>query len=531
MQSQVSSAEKIGNECDPMYEALLCRVQSRFLSNIDTDGGLFTTDAEGLWELYLGSFPAETRQYHNCSACRYFITRIGALVTIRPDGTTESAVWNPRDADELHEAAFAAMSDLVRRAKVTGVFLSSRPVLGFPQTGAWRHLAATQPKARVYNSLALTAGQAMAEKLQDRQNVIRALSEFPRPLVDQALGLLKSDALYRAEKVIGPAQWLSDLHAAMAVARGPLRDNILWRFIGAAPAGFCHPRSSMFGTLLEDLAAGLGFPEASANFAKKMHPLAYQRPKAAPTAGNILQAEKLVEQMGIAKSLVRRYARFEECEPVWLQLLSESPSGGGVFGHLKPKGAPELSQISVPAQTITWEKFARTALREARSIEILVPSSGNFCAYVTAAHPDAPPILRWDSAERRNPVSLYVYDGGSPASQWGLRGGEYARVIGVTLRPSMWFGSKGEVDGVGALFVIEGAKDSRDSGCALFPEAMKPELHGIRSTIERFSSLGTIAGREEATANGILIGKAGAARVRVTTPAGVCANYFIDRWD
>ncbi len=55
---------------------------------------------------------------------------------------------------------------------------------------------------------------------------------------------------------------------------------------------------------------------------------------------------------------------------------------------------------------MTWEKFARTVLPDAETIELYVPAeAAPYVAMVTAANPQAPPILQWDRAERRNPVS------------------------------------------------------------------------------------------------------------------------------
>ena len=73
----------------------------------------------------------------------------------------------------------------------------------------------------------------------------------------------------------------------------------------------------MIGTLLEDLATGMDFATVSARFAAKMHPLKYLRPQAAPRAGNIADAEKIVAKLGIARSLERRFARIDEIETLW----------------------------------------------------------------------------------------------------------------------------------------------------------------------------------------------------------------------
>jgi hypothetical protein len=537
MQAQSDVPDVVsGNHDDVEYDAFLARVQARFSANIGAASPLFTTDAEGMWTAYLDSFSPEQRQYHNCHSCRQFIERFGALVTIDDAGMTASAVWNENDAPELYRPAVRAMERLARRGRVTGVFLSADAVWGSPVTGIWRHFAVTPPKAMIYNRRAiLTAEQAMAEKREDYGIVQRALAEFSQPMVEQALTLLQTESLYRSEKVLGPAQWLRDLHVARGAAKGTARDNVTWKAVATAPTGFCHPRSSMVGTLLEDIAAGLDFSEVSRRFAEKMHPLQYQRPQAAPSVGNIAQSEKLVEKMGIAASLRRRFARLDEVEALWMPAPTqdEPKGGGGVFSHLQPKSAaPPMGGTDMPAVTMTWDKFQRTVLPEALEIEFFAPhGSDNYTALVTAVDPDAPPILQWDREEQRNPVSWYVWHGGSSAAQWGLSGGRFHKVSAVTLKPSMWHGGN-DHQGAGVVFILDGAKESRFAGLALFPETLRAELREIRPTIEAFSRNGQIEGVEEASACGIALMKGNNwnARFRVRSATST-VEYKLDRWD
>jgi hypothetical protein len=528
----IQSAVATGNYNNQGYENFLARFQSRFLTNIQNGAEpLFTTDAEGLFAAYLESFPeGEERQHHNCSACRHFVERYAGLVTIDEKGLTRPAVLDVED--DQYGAALAAMARLVRKAKVNGVFLSSVSVLGSPETGLWRHMAVELPKPMLHARLTQTAGQAMAEKREDFININRALAEFTLPMLEQALTLLKTDSLYRSEKVLGPAQWLHDLHVAKAEALN--KANVVWRAIAVAPAGFCHPRASMVGTLLDDIATGMDFAEVSRRFKSKMHPLQYQRPQAAPDAGAIAQAEKVVAQLGAAGALARRFARLEEVEAIWKPTIKEAPKREGVFGHLKAKGEVEPVSMRVPPVTITWEKFARTVLPEAEQIEFHARAHrDNFCALVTAANPDAPPILQWDSPERRNPVSWYVWNGGSAPEQFGLATGEWYPVSAVTFKPSMWGDpSKSVHHGEGVLFIIEGARETRMAGAALFPECLKSEFHGIRSVIEAYSRNAEIEGMENATACGITLHKGNPwAHVFRVTTKGRAIDYQLDRWD
>lgn len=519
----VSVSEATCDSASP-YENWLELIQKRFASIGNTP--LFATDASDLWQAYLDGFDSDHRQVHNCSTCRHFIQRYGGLVTIDERGNTKPVFWIVEDAPAAYQPGVAALRQRVQQAKITGVFLSSREGWGTGVTGPWKHLAVSPLRDRIHRNPVLPAAAAIAEKREDHKNVTRALAEFSAAVIAQALSLLNSDSLYRSEKVIGPAKWLAELHESCNKGKA---ENVIWRAVATAPAGFCHPRSSMIGSLLEDLASGLPFTTVSRRFADKMHPLSYQRPQAAPSAGTIIQAEKLVAQLGIARSLERRFARADEIQTVWASKPAPKPRGG-VFGHLLSKGKERSSKLNVPAQVITWEKFSRTVLHGATSMELMVPNSGDFTAIVTAEHFDAPPILQWDTQERRNPFSWYLYSGGSSAKRWGLHASTWCTVTAITLKPSLWFGGF-DHQGIGAVFILEGAKDADNRSACLFPEFLKPELHGVRSVIEAHSRTAKLGGKAEASACGMLMGKNSAVHVRVTDGTGVWREYKLDRWD
>lgn len=536
MSTQVSAtAVAHGNHDDADYNDFLARVNARFLANC-ADGArpLFTTDVSGLWDAYLGSFTdPDVRQYHNCHACRQFIERYGGLVTIEEDGILAPAIWHEDDAPEGYQPALAVMAQLVRRARVTGVFLASEPVWGTPQTGVWRHFAVQPAAGMVFKRATQTAGQAMAEKREDFRTVMVALGEFTQPHLETALALLQTDALYRSEKVLGQAEWLHALHVARDAVHGPRKANVVWRAVATAPAGFCHPRSSMIGTLLEDIAAGMRYEEVASRFADKMHPLRYQRPQAAPTTGAIAAAEKTVQQLGAAGSLARRFCRVDEVQALWRPAAKKNDAPtGGVFGHLKPKPVQPATNIRIPTQTMTWEKFQRTVLPSAERIEFLAPDQGSYAALVTAVYPDAPPILQWDREDARNPVSWYFWHGGSTAASFGLRGGHFYDVEAITLKPSMWNGGF-EHQGAGVMFIIAGARESKMSGAAIFPNMLKSEFHGIRSVIEAYSRKASIQGMNKPHAAGVMLTKGDNswnATLRVWS-TGRSQEYRLDRWD
>lgn len=505
------------------YSALLIGVRAAF-DAVSDHARLFLTDATGLNDLYLGSLPQE-RQTHNCHACRRFIEVYGGLVAITEAGETIPVMWQPEGVPEFYQETFAALRAKVKHARVTSVFLTKQAVWGTPLTGEWSHMAVNAPAQFVYREGALTAGQAMAAAKENYRTVATALTEFKPAMLDQALRLLSADALARSERFIGPVKWLRALHDR---PKGRVGENLLWRAIASAPEGFCHPKSSVVGPLLNDIAEGLPFEEIKAKFEAMLHPLRYQRPTAAPSAGNIRVAEALVEKLGIASALERRFALVEELETIWLPKAPAKPAGGigGVFGHLQAKDSGAVPVIDLPTMTITWEKFLRTILPDAERMDIRVPSQGNFEAYLTAARADAPIIFKWD-----NPVSTYVYHHGSVASRWGLVAGSWANVVAISPRPNLWGSAKPHL-GEGLLLVIAGAADSTtNQGNALFPETLRDDLHGVRSTIEAYSRSAVIERPEGQLACGYGIGKGRIDCILRVYAGGGWAPYKIDRWD
>ena len=351
------------------------------------------------------------------------------------------------------------------------------------------------------------------------------------------MAILESEQLYRSEKVIGPAKWLRDLKASTELSRNQkTKNNLVWRAIATAPAGFCHPRASMIGTLLEDLACGMDFAGASRRFKAKMHPLQYQRPQAAPSAGNIEQAEKIVEKLGIARSLERRFARFDEIQCIWKPKEEVAKKTDGVFGHLKSKNGDTVINIDMPPITVTWEKFYRTVVLNADTMEFQVPvNTSPYAAFVTAVNADAPPIIQWDDESDRNPVSWYTYGYGSPSHQWGLTIGQFVKVNGIAENPAHWKSTKFSHQGEQVLFILDGCRERNPenvSAC-LFPEILKSELREIRSTIEAYSGKARLSGSEDATACGIMLqkGKPMFNQTFRVTSGGIQQLYRIDRWD
>lgn len=367
-----------------------------------------------LWELYLYNLPEGGRFVYDCRACRQFIQNYGNLVIIRADGEIESALWGGYVPDFFIDSVRAMENYIKCNSVVSDVFVSDERVLGTPMTNGWSHLHAVLPRERINASRVKNAHQIIAEKREDRLTLLRALNEYPKNVVKQAVDLLQTNAMYRSDRVLGIAEWFLGVYDIYEITNSVRKTNLIWKVVAEAPAGFCHIKSSMIGTLLDDIKAGYSTRVVMARFEEKMNPQNYMRSQSAPTAAAIEQAEKLVEKIGIADSLRRRYARFEEVSDKCLwrprekKVYDIKKPTGGIFANITPKDKPTPNDISLdlPTTTMTWAKFSRTILPTVDKIQVRVDNPNRFMALVTEAVPGSKNIFQWD-----NPFSWYYHGG------------------------------------------------------------------------------------------------------------------------
>jgi hypothetical protein len=508
--------------------------------NLFKDKPLFTTDSGDLFKIFLKSLPGgKIRQHYNCNSCRHFINKYGGLVHIDTDGVTIPAMWAfSINIHSVFYSAFQAVYTKVREAKVTGVFLSEDNIYGTEFAGGWSHLHVVP--SNTFKHLTLTPGQAMAEKKEDFKMLRSASLDYSIKTVETAVSMLSTDTLYRSEKVLGVAEWF--LKLLNDVKKTPLKtkDNVIWSYVASGPPGFAHIRSSMIGTLLDDIQSKYyNLDEIAARFKTKMNPLSYQRPQAPPKEGTIDQAEKLVAKMGIEDSFKRRFATLNDMRLIWepregKKQAKQARNSKGMFCKLREEDNYHTEYSTVfKGGNVTFSKFWREVIPNATEMWYMTKpnfTKDNFITFTTATDVFAKPILQWDHENDRNPVAWYVYSGGRTSYDYGLTGGTLVKVTGISLLPTMWGNYLLPNHEVGAALLLEGCKDSSNN-LGLFPECMKSELHGVRSVVECYSRTNKLTGYSEASACGIdLRAYPKTIRVKLQGKAGYF-DYTIDRWD
>lgn len=538
---------------DDGYAELIAEMRKRLQRDASEKADpWFLVSGEGLYDLFLSQLPSEARPTYECRACRAFVDSYGGLVRLGTDGVSYPILWPTDDAaSPMFQAAMRSLRAACIRRPVESAFVPGELVFGRPSTldakrgRTWEHFSLTVGESRLWRKPLQTASQRAAEIREDVGMLRRATLEYSPQVADAAFAFLQGDSLYRGEKVAGAAQWFAELarRVAPVLRNTSVRDKMLWLAAATAPPGFAHIRGGMLGTLMDDVKAGLPPEVIRAKFREKMDPLKYQRPTAEVSAGQVVAAEKAVQALQSAGALSRRYAQWADI-PEWLWTppapkpqtpQPQAPQPGGVFGHLvkgqkAPGGVTLTASTSVP---MTFAKFRRDVLPSAETIEVSLPSSEGLISLVTAADPEAPPILQWDSPERRNPVSWYFPRLPDPVQTWGLKSG-WVPVSGVTLFPTQWFGRDYPQDGAGAIFMLKGARHADARNAGFFPEFLRAEYHAFRKVLERYATTKAIAIPPTGeTLVGAALSRGNHSRpVRVRVSSrGVTTSYTLDRWE
>jgi len=474
-------------------------------------GPMFETNCPDLFDLYLRELPAEHQQHYNCHACRNFINRYGRLVTVYEDAQVVPVVWNNLMVDGIFNEAVVVLFHRVAQASITGVFVDHEPTWGTPATGEWTHLHGRRKVA--FRHSTKLPHQVAADKKEDFGVLCRSLDEYGISVAREAVRVLESDTLYRSEKAIEIAKWYLAIHEKLTSQKW-LKDerrSLIWLATANAPPGFCHVKTTMISTLMDDIKEGLPFEKIKARWSEKMHSLQYQRPTSI-SDGQLEQANKLVEKLGAEGSLARRYARLEEVTAIWkpgVTQQAEKPSGRP-FDSLKSSKGDEVKPVDLPARKVTQAEFKCDVLPTASSIEIFAPvnTNMNFFALVTAADKGSPPLLQWDGLEGlpRNPVSWSFRYYGDIPENWNVQG--WTKVNAVCDMPCHWQRPETFTNWKPNLFFILSLCRplAPSEGGLFFPGMLRSEFAPIKAAMERYSNSRKVEGVNEATACGISTG-------------------------
>jgi len=388
--------------------------------------GLYVAQVRGdvLWERYLASFPAgadpiyEKRTEHDCSCCRSFVKRAGAIVAL-VDGKPET-IWDfTAEVDPAYRVVADSLSALVRAADVAGPLMSYEATIGTEKSFdqvigkvvSYEHFFARVPAVCVVpkppktkKKLKLPTDPPEPDSIESKRDeeraakdvLLRSLREITMDAVDTVLDLISQNSLYRGEENMYAVKCFQELKLAFSKVPPELHDWFAWTKSAVALGSVSRIRNTAIGTLLVDLSQGKDVDEAVRAFEVVVAPANYKRPTALVTKAQVAKAREAIAALGLTSALERRHARLSDISVADLlfadrdSVLAVAPD---VFDGIAKAKKPSYNKL----EEVPVEKFLSDVLPRAKALEVLLENghAGNFVSLVAPVDFTSQRLFKW----------------------------------------------------------------------------------------------------------------------------------------
>jgi hypothetical protein len=301
-------------------------------------------------------------------------------------------------------------------------------------------------------------------------------------------------------------------------------NNITWSVAFQYPA-VARIKNSPLGELIDNFIKD-GFDIAKDKFLRMVDPLLYQRPKALPSSGNVAVAEKLIKELVLERSLLRRAVVDGDITNWFWQppVVEETTETNSIFSKVKTKddllSTSFLDKTMVDGGPKTLTVFLRDILANVKTLSVISsPMTRTITGLTTAVNHDAPPLYRHDTLEERDPIAGFVFNRTTSLSDWGMSFTSPIPALGLYRRKDL------ETDGL--LAVVRAGKYPNVGSC-IFPEVIDRRLYEVRSVIEEYSKTTPLPAEGDLLVGFPLVGSTIAVIVE-GVPGMV--KYFIDRFE
>jgi hypothetical protein len=367
-------------------------------------GELFTTGVSKdlMWETYLASFPPGTnpmfreRTEHDCQCCKQFIRACGNVVSIVDNKLM--SIWDIQ-VDGFYQEVADAMAAAVRSQPISGIFRTPETRIGTDfnrQQGSpdspiitWSHFFTDIPGKFVLGNTRIGTECGAAQGNKDVSK--RSLEELPLSAVSTIVELIEQGSLYRGDEHLPTLQAFQKAKAEYEKLPAEERDNFCWIVKGA------RIRNTVIGSLLIDIAAEVDLDAAVRSFEAKVAPTNYKRPTALITKSMIDNAQKKVEELGLAGALQRRYAVSDDLTINNVLFADRAAKKAmNVFEDLAAT-APASTKKLDKVEEVPIETFLTTILPKAETIAVLFENKheNNLMSLIAPTDPAAPPMFKW----------------------------------------------------------------------------------------------------------------------------------------
>lgn len=392
-----------------MFLALKEQVRDEF-KKMTANGPLFRVDIDSnaLIEAYLDNLPSEERQYHNCNCCKSFLRHYGNIVSIDNEYNI-CTLWN-FPARSTYSKSVAKIHELVVNAAINAPFMSSFQALGTDYnfelidsdtTIKWDHFNLKLPAQYIMRGVSATYASWVSNKCGTATVAKRSLIELTTEAARIIIDLVNQNSLYRgAEFKPQVERFLVYKLKFDTLSTDKQRDAFAWKH--ADDIG--KVRNTAIGTLLIALSEGADITASVNAFERVVAPMNYQRPTAIVTTTMLANAEKTLNDLGIANSLKRRFATKDDIHLSNLLFVDRGIKPNHMLNPFDILMEDMLvsSKSFEKQESVPIETFVSDILPTTSGIEVLLEGkhSGNFVSLIAPTDIDAPNIFSWN-----NPIS------------------------------------------------------------------------------------------------------------------------------
>lgn len=473
-----------------------------------------TAKNNNLWRLFIDNIPENIRQYYNCNTCKKFIEEWGDLVIIDTNNYIYSLLWNEGNIPIIFRESVMAMREACEDGRISVSDFYINHLIPKDMSGCSNNIIGKTSRSKEeYNHLHIYKDSLKGVNLSLSYNdyfnsfiSLLKLSKCDRGYIDRYVSIINSDMLMGVEKY----RWTTSIKDFTHELFGN-EDNLVplcikyasiadWRWNGF--------RGSVVGQVFDSCCEGVSDESIIRQYEYLTDPKKYMRPTSTPSDQLINQANQMFEEYGItADSLRRRPARVDELTYIWrdsyveeLPMSMHGTDKSGVFDSLLSTNTKK--ETIIPSKhKMSMNKFLYKILPDCDKVSILISNwgasrdfnlSNRGVWFVTATVPDAAPILRWDKAGSRQPVSQfqlsstinpYLY---IPESYLESKSVD---IYGICYDSLYWNSdiNPETTSNSGINFVFDNGKLPINKYLGLFPEIIDSKFHSVRKVIEAYS--------------------------------------------
>ncbi|WP_192246173.1 hypothetical protein [Mesorhizobium silamurunense] len=374
------------------------------------EGELYVTQADGLFDAYLASFPAGTnpvfrvRTEHDCSCCKHFIRNVGHLVSLK-DGVI-STVWDCGRLPYPFNEVASRLDEYVRSLPIVSIFRTKEGRFGQPFSNELRE-GETSPIRWTHFHCDIVGRHRSNRPDTDRGAVTtnvgvfrRGLEELTTDAISTVLDLIAENSLYRGAEFKGLVLAFQKLHNAYP-REGSQADKDIFVWGNVWQIQMATFRNTVIGSLVVDLSAGMDLDAAVRAFEKKVAPENYKRPTALITPKMIEDAVAKLKDLGLESAIERRFARLPDVSVNNVLFVDNSVRGvmkDGIAGLLLGEVRATAPIVTNP-EPISMDDFVARIVPQASQINLLVSNKhlSNFMSVTAPAHTDAGQLFKWDN--------------------------------------------------------------------------------------------------------------------------------------